>query len=384
MPKVMIQNDYGQQVRVIEWNDLMLRVSARKPFTGKEDLSGKFLVVRHTWGIGDILYSTPALRGLREKFPDVKIVYITSQPDVLKNNPDVYKILHFAEVDDLLDMGEILETKEWYLLDYDTPLKGGYDYKINLRPKPQINEYMMSLLKRDPKTLAPQEREFYAQASNAVITRYKMVALNMYVQHAFVKPEKMTVYYYPLPEELSWARNFLDPIRATGKKPIILIPQTSTRFKDYPNWREVIRLLPKNLVWIIMGAHKYQDSDWSQDNVFDCQGAFQLRQSFALCIEADLVCASDTGLFYPRAALGKPVVATYGPHDALPFLHYFPSAHGLRIEKLKQDHGSVKAGQCSVGCYVDNVGCKSADSYSPCLTELAPEVVAAKVEEVIL
>jgi hypothetical protein len=39
--KLMIQNERGQQVRLMDWEDLLTRVRAMKPYTGKEDLTGK-------------------------------------------------------------------------------------------------------------------------------------------------------------------------------------------------------------------------------------------------------------------------------------------------------------------------------------------------------
>lgn len=90
----IILNELGQKVRVYEWSDYQRRLSLRKPLTKDVDLNGKHLIIRHTWGIGDVLYSTAALRGLKAKFPDCKISYISVFPDVLENNPDMDNNLH--------------------------------------------------------------------------------------------------------------------------------------------------------------------------------------------------------------------------------------------------------------------------------------------------
>lgn len=375
MPQ-MVVNEFGQKVRVYEWEEYQRRLQNRKSWKGDVDLNGKTLVVRHTWGIGDILYMTSALRGLKEKFPKVIIRVICSCPEVLDGNPDVDEVHHWLQFNELMGIGDDME-KEWYWLDYDVPLKGGFDYKIHLRTKPQLNEFLVHLLKKDPKELTGDERDFVDQASNAVITRYRMVALDMYCWHAHVDPPNKSVWYYPRPDELEFAREFFKPIRARGFKPIVLIPHTSTPYKDYPYWKEVVKILPKNYFWVILGAHLGSSGRWIGENVADCSGAFRIRHSAALCIEADLVCSSDTGLTYTRLARGGKAVMTYGPHHWEPFLHYFPSAKGLRVEKLTKTPGME--GMCSSACFIDTSSCRRSGSPAPCLQELDPELVAKAI-----
>ena len=374
----IITNEVGQKVRCYEWDEWNNRLKARKYWKGDADLNGKDLVIRHTWGLGDILYSTPALRGLKERFPDVRIHYICMYPEILDNNPDVFRAYHWSEYENVVtvELGEAL-TKEWYFLDYDVPLKGGYDYKIHLRTQPKLNEHLIQLLTKDPKQLSNDERAFVDQASTSVITRYKMVALDMYCLHAFVEPKVKTVYYYPYEHELELARRFMHPMRKSGKKVIALMPYSSSPYKDYPHWRQVIKLLPQNYIWLLMDSRK-KENPLLGNTVYDCSGAFMLRQAAAIVIEADLCCCSDTGLVYTRLARGGKSVMTYGPHEPQPFLHYFqPQAHGLRIPKL--EHTKGMEGMCSVGCYIDTTSCHTPDKPAPCLNELSPERVAAEI-----
>lgn len=377
----IIQNEFGQRVRVMDWEDLQVRLKQRKAYTGKEDLNGKILVIKHTWGLGDILYSTPALRALKEKFPKVKIVYICGYPEILENNPDVDEVHHWMQFDDFLEIGDKLKGEEWYWLNFDVPLKGGFDYKIHLRTKPVLNEYLVSLLRKNPKELRGQEREFVQQASNTVINRYRLVALDMYCWHAHVDPPEKSIYYFPTEAEMAWAKNFLAPLRKRHFRPVVLIPHTSTLYKDYPHWREVIRKCPWNYFWIILDSKLDPGENWAGTNLYNCSGAFKLRHAIALSIEADLLCCSDTGMLYPRAAQNKPCVVTYGPHEPQPFLHYFPSAHGLRIERLQTTPGME--GMCSVGCYIDTESCHGKGEYTPCLRELSSDVVSNKARELL-
>jgi len=380
MPEIIV-NEFGQKVKCYTWEEFQNRIGSRKKWTGKDDLNGKFLVVRHTWGIGDILYSTPAIHALKEKFPDVKIHYICTNPEVLEGNPDIEQTYHWMEFNDTMELGDRLQLKgdEWYWLDYDVPLKGGYDYKIHLRTKSHLNEFLVSLLRKDPRTLNGDERAFVDQASNSVITRYRLVALDMYCWHAYVDPPVKTVYYYPYDRELEAARNFIKPLKDAGKKVIALIPHSSTHYKNYPYWREVIKLCPEDYFWLVLDSF-VRDSgpQWRGTNVQDCASAFTLRNSIAVTMEADLSCSSDTGIIYPRFAKGRPGVVTYGPHEPEPFLHHFqPQAHGLRIDRLKTTPGME--GMCSSACFIDTASCKKPGDYAPCLQELSPERVAQEV-----
>lgn len=381
----IITNKLGQKVRHYTWDSYRRRLGMRKEFSKTTDLNGKDLIINHTWGLGDILYSTPALYGIKKKYPKCRLTYICRYPDVLEGNPYVDKVLHFLDYDGTEDLFDQMEG-DWYYLSYDTPLKGGLDYKINLRTKPQLNEFMVSLLRKNPNELNSDENDFVRQASHSVIQRYKHVALDMYCQHAHIGPddltrEERTVYYYPKEEELKAAERFLSPVRKHAKKIITLMPHASTMYKDYPHWKEVIKLCPQNYFWLILDSHIRPGDHWFGTNTANLAGVFTLRDSAAVVIQADLNCSSDTGLLYTKAARGGKCVVTYGPHEPQPFLEYFPSAHGLRIEKLERTEGMI--GMCSTGCFIDTESCHQKGNPAPCLNELSPRLVADKIIELL-
>jgi ADP-heptose:LPS heptosyltransferase len=385
MSAEIITNERGQKVRHYTWENYKKRLGMRKEFTKDTDLNDKTLVINHTWGLGDILYLTPALYGLKKKFPRSTLIFICRFPSILEGNPYVDRVIHFLDYDTTEDLYDKMEV-DWYYLDYDSPLKGGLDYKINLRTRPQLNEFMVSLLRKSPSELNADENDFVRQASHSVIQRYKHIALDTYCQHAHIGPEDMTreertVYYYPTELELKKARAFLEGLRQKTYKIITLLPHASTQYKDYPHWKEVIRLCPKNYFWLIMDSHIRKDEPWFGPNMANLSGAFTLRDSAAIIIEADLNCSSDTGLLYPKAARGGNCVVTYGPHEPEPFLEYFPSAHGLRIGRLLYTEGMI--GMCSTGCFIDTESCHIKGKPAPCLQELPPEVVAGKIMELL-
>jgi hypothetical protein len=204
-----------------------------------------------------------------------------------------------------------------------------------------------------------------------------MIALDMYCWHAFVDPPEKTVHYYPTEQELKEAKAILKPLRNVGKKVITLLPHASTIYKDYPHWFEVIKLCPLNYFWIVLDSFQRPKEPWSGSNIVNMSGLFKTRQAIALVIEADLNCSSDTGMLYPKVARGGKAIVTYGPHEYEPFLHYFPSAHGMRIPYLTKTTGME--GMCSTGCFIDTSSCRKQGTVPPCLQELEPKIVAEKI-----
>ena len=377
-----IINELGQKVRIFDWEDYQNRLRRRLVYKGDVDLNNKKLIVKHTWGIGDLMYVTCALRGLKEKFPKVNITVISSYPELLEGNPDVDVAWHWQALSSFLELFDAVE--DWYWLDYDVPFKGGFDYKRHLRTKPYFNEFIMQLSEKSIKDLNEDEKAFLDQASNSVINRYRMIALDLYCLHAYVEPKVKTVYYYPKPEELKFAREFYRHLRKAGLRPIVLMPHSSTIFKDYPHWKKVINILrDEPYHWLILDG--YATNEWSGigSMVSDCSGAFKLRHSAALAIEADLLCCSDTGLLYIRASQGGRCVSLYGPHESEPFLHYFPSVKGLRVDYVIGVLPNVEK-CCTVPCYIDVQNCRSGPRRPPpCLEQLDPEVVATTIRDML-
>lgn len=371
-------NEFQQGVREYDWEEFQRRLNQRLPYTGKEDLNGRTLVVKHTWGLGDVLYSTPAIKAIKEKFPKVRLVYISGYPEMLQGNPDVDLNYHHMQFEDFMDLGDELKDEKWFFVTYDTPLKGGYDYKTNLRTQLKLNEHLYDLLKKDPKTLVGDDLMFVESAANTLIDRYRKIALDLYCWHLHVDPPVKSVYYYPTEQELGFAKQFMKGVKDSGKKVVTLMPHTSTIFKDYPHWKEVIRLCPANYYWLILDAKKRSGESWTLPNAYDCIGAFNLRQTAAMIIEGDMCCSSDTGLLYTKASRGGKCIVTYGPHEPEPFLHYFPSAKGIRVPSVS---GLRDGPCCTVGCYIDTTSCRPGGTVPPCLDQLSPQRVADEIQK---
>lgn len=376
-PVVKHLNEFQQPVREYSWEEFQRRLRQRLPYTGKEDLNNRTLVVRHTWGVGDVLYSTPAIKAIKDQFPKVRLVYISAYPDILEGNPAVDQNCHWMQFEDFMDLGDTLKDEKWYFVTYDTPLKGGYDYKTNLRSQLKLNEHLYDLVKKDPKSLNDDERNFVNSAASTLINRYRMVALDMYCWHLHVDPPIKTIYYYPKEHEIQFARNFLSSLKRKYKV-ITLMPHSSTFFKDYPHWKDVIRLCPPDYYWLILDGRHREKEKWIGPNIFDCTSAFNLRQTAAIIIEGDMCCSSDTGFLYVKAALGGKCIVTYGPHEPEPFLHYFPSAKGLRVKNVT---GLMEGPCCTVGCYIDTTSCRPGGGPPPCLDQLSPQRVADAIQE---
>lgn len=368
-----IINEKGQQVEEYEGlKEFFGLQKSKKAFAPGMDLNDKILVLKHTWGIGDCFFLTAAIRALKTEHPQVYIAVIVRYTDIFRGNPDVDEILDWRLVPDNFEMSRRFKDrgKDWILLDYDCMLKAGYDLRLHSRQEPVFNDYIDFLSQKD--YLEPYEEAFLRQSPTSTIREYGIPVLDLYAKHAGVELTEKTVFYFPSARELQKARTLLD--RAQGAKKIVLVPRTSTLHKDYPHWAEVIAAFPE-CSWFIVG------NAWGEcptlPNVYNLTESCHLRDSLALCLEADLLCSGDTGCVYPRAALGKPCLVICGAVEPWGFYSYFPSVLGLRIDALRTTSGMQ--GFCSVGCMIDTLPCFPGSPPPPCLQELGAEVVISKV-----
>ncbi|MDO8601453.1 MAG: hypothetical protein Q7R46_02080, partial [bacterium] len=97
----------------------------------------KNILIIHTWGIGDLVMFTPALRALRDNFPDAVIdVLVTHQAvvaDVLEANRTVNEIIKFhwkkRNIFEKLNLVLRLRKKQydWAIVtSWTNPMKGGF------------------------------------------------------------------------------------------------------------------------------------------------------------------------------------------------------------------------------------------------------------------
>ena len=52
----------------------------------------KIITIKSHNGIGDLLFVTPALRVIKEKYPDCHLIVNTNRPSLLQNNPYVDEV----------------------------------------------------------------------------------------------------------------------------------------------------------------------------------------------------------------------------------------------------------------------------------------------------
>lgn len=97
------------------WKNTLIKgwVRAAYPFQskGKDD---HFLIVSTT-GLGDTLWGTPAIRALRQSYPEAYIGCLTSRlgSEVLKNNPYLSELLVFENSHSLFKLFFQLKNRQW-------------------------------------------------------------------------------------------------------------------------------------------------------------------------------------------------------------------------------------------------------------------------------
>jgi ADP-heptose:LPS heptosyltransferase len=90
--------------------------------------------------------------------------------------------------------------------------------------------------------------------------------------------------------------------------------------------------------------------------------------------EADAVVGVDTGPIQLAGALGRPVVALYGPKDPAIYRPF-----GDRVEVLTSEDPSLDC----IPCNGRRCNIEDENGFSPCMTAIRPETIAKTVLELL-
>ena len=104
----------------------------------------------------------------------------------------------------------------------------------------------------------------------------------------------------------------------TAARPIVLLPHSRRRHKEWPGFAELTRLLLERtpgipVVWNSHRPGRVPDSLRGHPLFHDLTGKTTLRQAVGLIEAARLVVANDSGPMHIAAAVGTPLVACFGP-----------------------------------------------------------------------
>lgn len=220
--------------------------------------------------IGDVLMTTPAVRALRQKHPDALIRFVTMNPDLLLENPDI---------DEISPVNLEANRTVWF----EYPVKDGY-------PDVPLQDHLA--------------REF--ARSNGI------PVMEIAGRICFTKSER------------SFARTL---VRKFSPLPVatIHIKAGWSPYKEWPveNWQQVVNHFFGRLVFIQIGGR----NEPVLKNAVTMNGVMNIRLSAACVAESDLFLGIDSFPNHVAGAFKKPAVVIFG--STSPVGSGYPTATNL-------------------------------------------------------
>lgn len=328
------------------------------------------------WPIGDTLFTTPAIRALREARPSARIdalVYRSNAP-ILEHNPDV---------DDLLVHPVARPIREWRRLPglvrelrrrryglaiefsgpsrHLTSLIGGIPRRVQT-PFPSLWWLLPS---RDP-----------AWGRTHCVDH----ALATVAQAGVPRPAAPRLRYDPTAPEIAAARRLRDRLAPEPGRPLVLVHPGGDGLQGKKRWA------PERFAWVIRqiqdaGARPVMIGGPADvpvarrvlahvPGVTSLAGALSLRESAALIAQASLLVGNDSAPLHLAAALGTPLVGIYGPSSRSNFTPWAAPGRSVVLA------GSPPCAPCFHFAGTQPLWKPQGCNHQVCLEDVSPQAVA--------
>lgn len=287
-------------------------LAGKKPYEKQLKISAiKEILVMSNTAIGDTLFSTPAIRLIKENYPNKKVIVLLNPKNNLlfDNNPNIDKVIlysgkwrHFLrtlfELRRLnIDLALIMHSNE----PQATPLAYCAGIKCIIKVPNDENEF--NFLHLNPST-KPNRNEHFI---NRRLMQLEYIDI-------FDKSYRMDIF-----QKAEWKKS----IKGILKEDTVNIgfqigASTLSRMWFVEKWIELSRLvLNHNKNWnIFLTGDKTDKSSSSlissklnDDRVIDITGKFDLGAASALIEKLDLLVTPDTGPLHIAAAMNTPTIA---------------------------------------------------------------------------
>ncbi|HLG05121.1 MAG TPA: glycosyltransferase family 9 protein [Gemmatimonadales bacterium] len=310
------------------------------------------LIIRLS-SIGDILLTTPLLRGLRERHPEARITYVTSARFVslLEHNPRITRVVGWERETGLRGLGAAVRQSGGAA---GAARGGGFTHRLDLQdslrtralrwqvggrwrtyPKHRVARAAMIRWKRD-----------WYRDRRPVAERYFDAAGDL-----GVSPDDGSLEIF-LPRSATEAADALLRESPAASQQLIAIAPGASRFtKRWPmhHWTALTRRLAEqgNTVVVIGGT---MDREAAGEIAASANGpaisaaGLDLPSTAALLKRCRALIAGDTGQMHLATAVGTPVLALFGPTvEAFGFFPYHAKAAVLQADlpcRPCSSHGS--------------------------------------------
>jgi len=310
----------------------------------------RILIVEVNW-LGDVLFSTPFIRAVRNNFPDAFIacMIVPGVRDVLEGNPHINEIITYnVGANGSSPMQDLRENIKFVKI-----LKA-YNFDTVFFLHRSFTRTLLCCLAGIPERIGyyTLKRAFLLtkrfKASQALSLHRARFYLRL-AERVGLKIDEKGCDFFVDKKDLEWAKG----VKA-GQKTVVLNPGANWLPKRWPkeNFIEFGKLIllkfGDNVKIIITGSSKDLDlgqqinSGLSGKAVVLC-GELSLKQSAAIFKTADLVVSADSGPLHIAVSVGAKAVGIFGPTS--PFITGPYMADNKKVIILHKDKG------CKIPCY---------------------------------
>jgi ADP-heptose:LPS heptosyltransferase len=268
----------------------------------------RIAVIRFS-SFGDILCTGPAVRGIRNRFPEAKIVYITTPPfaEIAKALPEVDEVLAVDKSIFENDIQSIADSGDW---DHVADLQGS-DRSRKLRNHLNSKSESVDTPPRIRRSLLLTTRIRFGEFLPVPVRMIESLTGLGAVDDGASLDLNIT-------EELTsdTLEKFGDSIRDA----IVFVPGAKHHTKCWPSkkWIELLGLIDEKEKIVIVGAKddtpdRLAEYILNRDNTVDMSGQTTPLEAAALIKLAKGVVTGDTGPMHLAVAVKTPLVALFGP-----------------------------------------------------------------------
>lgn len=318
------------------------------PLNGPNWNIQRILLVRLS-SLGDVIHTLPALRTLRQAFPNARITWVVEDKfkDVLHANPDLDEVLVVRTRDwrKQPNLATLKEVKAFY-----RELRGrNFDLAIDIQGL--IKTGVLAALSGAPLRVGFHRRDCREQW-NALFTNIKVpeigrgthvVEKNLSMIRALGASETSHEFPVRIPEQAeNRAQSFIQNHPELGQRPIVVLHSGvgyKTKQWDLDRFARL-----GDRIYTELGANVLLTwGPGEQDKVGRLSRQMQhphwvappssLHESMALFNKACLFVGGDTGTLHLCVALGIPTVSLFGPTDPV-YNGPFGTTHQVIVKKL--------------------------------------------------
>lgn len=312
------------------------------------------VVVVRFGALGDVVLITPLLRALHRRHPELPITLVTKQAyaPVLETHPAVDQVIALGPDGGLRSLARRLAiAKDDIVLDLHGSLRS---YALRVLTGGDWHSY-----RKERQAQRRRLRGGVLPPDRPVAEKYFSAAESLGVE-----PDGAPAELFTNPEDETHAAEYAAP----GS--IVLAPGAAQPTKRWPadHWRALARDLDRRGVNVIGLGTPTERELLDGTPAADAFG-LPIRTAVAICRQAAVVVAQDSGLMHVAAAVGTPVVALFGP--TTPEFGFGP--YRARATILQR---SLPCRPCSV--YGTD---RCPEDHHRCLREIDPPAVARAVVE---